>query len=55
MNSVDIEGAELMKRGQGIRKGFYKGSKPVLGFEGWIRTCQAEKVRAVFWPEETTM
>lgn len=27
----------------------------MLGFEGWVRTCQAEKVRAVFWPEETTM
>lgn len=23
--------------------------------EGWARACQAEKVRAVFWPEKTTM
>lgn len=27
----------------------------MLGFEGWLRVCQTEKVRAVFWPEETTM
>lgn len=28
--------------GTGHQKRLHKGSKPVLGFEGWVRTCQAE-------------
>ena len=41
--------------GAGALERLYRSSKPALGFEGWVRACQAEKVRAVFQPEKTTM
>lgn len=41
--------------GTGALERLYRNSKCVLGFEGWVRSCQAEKVGAVFQPEEATM
>lgn len=57
INSIDTQGTELMHRGlweQGQWKRLYRGSNTcaVPVSEGWERACQAEKVRAVFWPEK---
>ena len=57
-NSIETQGAELMHKRlweDGHEKRLYRGSKPMLVSEGWARASQAEKVKAVFWPEKTTM
>ena len=54
-NSIETQGAEIMHKRlweDGHEKRLYRGSKPMLVSEGWARASQAEKVKAVFWPEK---